>query len=118
MTAATSDPPDPNELARQFLDLWQRQMSLLASEGGLADAFALMTELMAGRLDGTQFAQSGENRRPGGAAAAAGASRDRGDDRDELARRLAACEARLDRLEQALARRGAKPRAAARRKRS
>ncbi len=116
MTAATSDPPDPNELARRFLDLWQRQVSLLTSEGGLADAFALMAELMAGRLDGAQFArkEAGET----GAAAAADTSRDRGDDRDELVRRLAACEARIDRLEQALAQRSAKPRAAARRKRS
>ena len=116
MTASPSDPPDPNELARRFLDLWQRQVSLLTSEGGLADAFALMTELMAGRLDGAQFARSTEGK--AGAKAAAGAPDDCGDDRDELVRRLAACEARIDRLEQALARGSRKPRAAARRKRS
>jgi len=106
MTAATSsDSPDPAELARQFMDLWQRQVSLMAGEGGLADAFALMVDLMAGQHGP---GRAGDADGPSAAAAAPG---QRGDDRDELARRLAACEARLDRLEQQLTPR--RPRAAA-----
>jgi hypothetical protein len=111
MTAeAPSDRDDPQELARQFLDLWQRQVSLMAGEGGLADAFALMVDLMAGR----HADRSDTN----GAAAAAAAPGERGGDRGELLRRLAACEARIDRLERQLARRGAKPVGKARRRRT
>jgi len=113
MTAETpSDKPDPAELARQFLDLWQRQVSLLAGEGGLADAFALMVDLMAGRHEG---GDSTDARGPAPAAAAPG---DGGLDRDQLARRLAACEARIDRLERQLAQARRDARATTRRRRS
>ena len=113
MAAKTpSDAPDPAELASQFLDLWQRQVSLLAGQGGLADMFAALAELMAGRHDREHAA--GTN----GAAAAAAASGDSGFDQRELARRLAACEARLARLEQELARTRARAGAKPRRRRS
>src|SRR6185295_1961313 len=99
---SASDPPEspePQELARQFFDLWQRQVAMLAAEGGLAALFARFADLSMGRSD--EPAGEATAGRQARAAAAGAAPGDRDDDFRRLARRLAACEARLARLEQA-----------------
>jgi hypothetical protein len=119
-----SEPPDLESLARKFLDLWQDQMTAVAADPETADMItrfmAMMTPGM-GALLPMQMGGAWAGLPPAGeemlerirAAAAAGgaygaaagaapdaaASGRRRDDLDELSRRLARLEQRLDRLE-------------------
>src|SRR5437016_2637436 len=111
-----TEPPEPAELARQFLDLWQRQVAMLAGEGGLAAMFARLADLTMGQSDGP--AAEAANGRKTRTAAAGAAPGDGIDDLRGLARRVAACEARLARLEQAAQAHGNGARPPPRRRRS
>jgi hypothetical protein len=104
---------DAQALAQRFLDVWQEQAGLLATDPKLAELSASWLNLWKqGAAAATQAtapgAQGGGNdARPGakagsaktGAAPAAAASGDGQPDVAELARRLADCEARLAALE-------------------
>ncbi|HET8728281.1 MAG TPA: hypothetical protein VFO41_12275 [Alphaproteobacteria bacterium] len=123
--SAMAEPPDLDALARRYVELWQDQWTALATDPQAAES---MTRLM------TLFAQSaapmasflgafapaaygpGHDTEPSGAASARPAS-DGGDGRlDEFARRLAAIEERLARLEADTAAR--RPRTGTRRRKS
>src|SRR5690606_28198468 len=131
-------PDDVDALARRFLDLWQEQAALLATDPRLAElsgawltlwqrGAGMAMQAAAGEGGGNaRQADAGRNSAAGRAerpAAAAAASGDGQPDPAELARRLAECEARIAALESALAESGRagsarKPRAASRRSRS
>jgi hypothetical protein len=118
-----TDQPDFADLARQYLDLWEDQLAAMAADPDLAEQSARFFETMT-RLGGVanpmmaanlatlmgQMAGSGGPKTDGtngsssqdtetGAATAAAASPDRDERLDELARRLADVEKRLDGLE-------------------
>jgi hypothetical protein len=133
-----SDPPDMEDLARRYLDLWQSQMSALAADPQVADTLNRLIGLwtanaagaMPGLWPGAPAPQSDDrhaapqqpvgnaNAGPAapGAAPLADASRPGGVDVDELARRLAAVEERIDRLEAGPARARRKPKATTKRR--
>jgi hypothetical protein len=97
------------QLARQFIDLWQKQLSTVMHDAdflqGMMDALQSMTPGVAGH-DGNQPA----------AAAHAAASADAGADRmAQLDYRLRMCEQRLSELEVRLAEKPAPKRPGARR---
>jgi len=108
-----SEPPDPESLARRFLDLWQDQMTAVAGDPQLAEAMArwisisapamaaflpLMEAGLKGRpvkeerRDTTGRDRTGATPPPAGSSAAAAASGSRGLDLDECTRRLASLE--------------------------
>jgi hypothetical protein len=118
-----AEPPDIDELARRYLDLWQDQWSAMMTDPNTAEAMTRFFELMREQMPGAAspfgaFAPgakkeredddpgaSAAGQRPGPAGAAPpGAAPDGGAERvDELNRRLAAVEERLARLEAQLA---------------
>lgn len=119
------DQPDFAALARQYLDLWEDQLTAMAADPDLAEQsarfFEAMTQLgkdanpmlSANLAEFLQRAQTGNANAknsstptPDGTETAAAASGDRDDRLDQLTRRLAAVEKRLDQLEP----RGQKPR--------
>ena len=55
-----TSPPDPHDLARRFLDLWQDQVQAIATDPELADSVRRWTALWTGAMH------------PGGAAAPSG----------------------------------------------
>ncbi|MBT6442014.1 MAG: hypothetical protein HOK61_06280 [Alphaproteobacteria bacterium] len=108
------------QLVRQFLDLWQDQISALAADPATAGMMAgwlkvqaSMAELAMGAGQAmmeaasgtTEPVSAGTNR----ASPVAAASRRRDDDVAELARRIADCEARLAALEGAAGRKSSNP---------
>jgi ubiquinone biosynthesis protein UbiJ len=97
-----SEPPNLEALARRYLDLWQDQATALAGDAELARQIAQWLSMMqAGMVHGFQSPNTA-NPAPEtstGAASAAAASGGGQPGMDELARRLAALEKRLDRLE-------------------
>jgi hypothetical protein len=126
-----NEAPDPDQLARRYLDLWQQQVTAWLNEPDVADAMAKSYVLMvrgltalagAAGLAPSAFAGGRKNdadratarqdataKATGGKAPAAGAqapaasSRDPDRDAAVLARRLAQLEERLARLESAAA---------------
>src|SRR5215469_16769519 len=90
-----SSQPDIEALARRYLDLWQDQATALAGDAELARQLGRWLSLM---QSGMAHAFQSAFTAPGTAtaAAASGGSESR---LDELARRLAAVEKRLARLE-------------------
>src|SRR5579871_6283958 len=98
-------PPDLEALARRYLDLWQDQATALAGDAELARQIGQWLSMMqAGMVNGFQASGApgtGKSTPPTAAGPApAAASSGGGQPRlDELARRLAALEKRLDRLE-------------------
>src|SRR5471032_1798115 len=93
-------------LARRYLDLWQSQLSGLASDQALTEQiarlFAAANAQVASAIQaaqGTQHAAKPENR----SSPAAAPSGDGADDVGELRKRVAALEARLAELEARLA---------------
>ncbi|MEL0018540.1 MAG: hypothetical protein VW709_01595 [Rickettsiales bacterium] len=116
------EPPDINDIAKRYLDLWQDQMSGMAADpewiaamsrlclsagaagdpARLAENFTAGLEALKASFDGTTGGAAGDAKRQQtevGSAPAAGASDDGGDDIRELRHRLAALEERLARLE-------------------
>ena len=89
-----AEPPDLASLAKRYLDLWQEQLIAMAADPELAESLArLLAGLMPPGWAGTV---SGE---PAGTPAPAAAPGERGDQLDELLRRLAAVEERVAALE-------------------
>ena len=91
--------PDLADLARRYLDLWERRMAASATMTP-SEAVAEAATIMAGAL--TELEQSGKGGTKGGpattppAAAASGAASVDGDDNhDQLARRLTECAERF-----------------------
>jgi hypothetical protein len=113
-----SEPPKPETpnleaLARRYLDLWQDQATALAGDAELTRQVGRWLSMMqAGMAHGFQspeaFRSSGGT--PPGSAPAAAASGGGNARLDEFARRLAAVEKRLDRLEGRAEGGSAKPR--------
>ena len=112
-----SEPPNLEALARRYLDLWQDQATALAGDAELARQIGQWLSMMqAGMVHGFQ-SNNAANPAPGpraktaaGAASAAAASGGGQPGLDELTRRLAALEKRLDRLEAGTQSGGPKPR--------
>ena len=116
MAPASDDPkPGPesdfDRLARRYLDLWQNQLSELASDQALTEQVArLFAAANAQVASAIQAAQGGPNARSSaptgqaGSASAAAASQHGADDVGELRKRVAALEHRIAELEAKLAR--------------
>ncbi|MEE9140256.1 MAG: hypothetical protein V3U18_05710 [Alphaproteobacteria bacterium] len=142
-----SEPPDLETLSRRFLDLWQDQMTAMANDPALAEVMTRLVGMappgMAASIppaiggasggakegaDPTSEAQregdtpavSGrrKSKPPSRAAAASASSGGGGIDLDELARRLADVESRLDRLEAGAGAGGGRAQGKPRRRRS
>ncbi len=104
-----SGPTDWDDLAKRYLDLWQEQLAALGADQQLSDQFARLAQDMAARgaamplagftppTGGSSGGQPGSSDAPG--SAAAGHAPGQRDQRlDELERRVAAVEKRLDEL--------------------
>jgi hypothetical protein len=119
-----SEPPNLEALARRYLDLWQDQATALAGDAELARQIGQWLSMMqAGMVHGFQSpnapkpagkGQTGKSET--GAASTAAPSGGGQSGLDELARRLAALEKRLDRLEAAA--KGGRPKPRGRTRRS
>jgi len=113
-----AEPPNLDELARRFLDLWQQQLSAWAADPDLARHMGALMALASARgfgaaepSPGPTPPQSDGRRGPQAGAAAAGAAfGGGGGDLDKLAKRLAAVERRLAKLESGPGGGGRKPR--------
>jgi len=102
--SSSSPPPDIEALARRYLDLWQDQATALAGDAELARQlgrwFSVMQSGMANAFQNAASSTSGSAGKPApGAPPASAAPGDGKLHLDELARRLAAVEERLARLE-------------------
>lgn len=116
-TGPASDVPDWDDLAKRYVDLWQQHVTALSADQELAAQFARLMQGMAAQgapgaanplLANPMFAQmfgpmfggggDGQSNPPAGATAAGDASGERDQHMVELDRRLAAIEARLDRM--------------------
>lgn len=105
------EPPDLDELAQRYLDLWQDQLAELAGDDGVAEVMARTIELMTSgawafsTLAGAKRSEGGgaDDTDTGGrtaVATAAGAAHGHTDGGvAELARRLAVLEGRIAALE-------------------
>src|SRR5690349_7209553 len=123
-----SEPPEMEVLARRFLALWQEQLVATASDPDLTAALAHMMSLAGCALAPWTAALRAATRLREEADLATGAadrttsapapSGNGGDAVAEFARRLAAVEERLARLETGAGDGGARPRKRARRRRS
>jgi len=128
------EPPELDDLARRFLDLWQQQLSAWATDPELARqmgsfmAFATASMPKApfrpgaiapgGTGDGPAAPEAADGAPQGGAAPARAAPRGGGVDLDKLAQRLAALERRLARMESGARRTGGSARKGTRKRRS
>ena len=113
--AASGKQDEIQALASRFVDLWQRQLEIMANDPALREMMTAFSGFMApgaqaggGRgqngnsdddQDSTKRGHSTKSDAAGGAAAAGAPSRQRSDELDELTRRLTACEERLAALE-------------------
>ena len=102
----SGDSADFDRLARRYLDLWQSQLSGLASDQALTEQVArLFAAANAQVASAIQAAQGGPNARSSaptgqaGSASAAAASQHGADDVGELRKRVAALEHRIAELE-------------------
>ena len=104
-----ADTPDPQELARRYLDLWQQHLTQAATDTDLAATMANLAQFIPG---GAAANVPGWPPAPGspvtsgdaaaqGPASDAAASDGRSDGFDQLDRRLESLEKRLDALERA-----------------
>ncbi|MBS0540961.1 MAG: hypothetical protein JSR47_19525 [Proteobacteria bacterium] len=97
---------DFEALARRYLDLWQGQLSGMASDQALTEQiarlFAAANAQVASAIQAAQGAMHGTNAASGSATAAA-SSGNGPDDVGELRKRVAALEERIARLEARLA---------------
>jgi hypothetical protein len=99
-----------DKLARRYLDLWQSQLSGLASDPALTEQIARLfaaanTQVASAKqaAQGTAHAAKPENGSQNRSSAAAAPSGNGADDVGELRKRVAALEARLAELEARLA---------------
>src|SRR5215475_2455394 len=104
--SSSGPPPDIEALARRYLDLWQDQATALAGDAELARQLGRWFSVMqSGMANAVQAASStsaaGDSAgKPAAGTAAPAAASGGGELRlDELARRLAAVEERLTRIE-------------------
>jgi hypothetical protein len=102
-----AEPPDLEDLARRYLDLWQQQMTQAAADPELAETIRRLFGPWWGAAAAGFPAQETSSATSGTAPARA-PSRDRGDQLDDLARRLADVEKRLAAVESAARSRGGK----------
>lgn len=98
-----SDPPDLDDLARRYLDLWQDQLSALADDDEVAEVMARTLELMttgAAALARNARADADDRAHPEEGTQAAPPARGGADpDLAELAGRVGALEERIAALE-------------------
>jgi uncharacterized protein YceH (UPF0502 family) len=109
MASEPDDSGDLDRLARRYLDLWQSQLSGLASDPAvteqIARLFAAANSQMANAMQAAQGApHAAFFSAPPGTATAAAAPGNGVDDVGELRKRVAALEARLAELEARLPR--------------
>jgi hypothetical protein len=113
--SASENEDEIQALASRFVDLWQRQLEIMADDPALRGMMAAFTGFAPpasqtggafdqnGTSDDSQDSatsgKSATSETADGAAPAGSSSRQRGDQLDELTRRLAACEERLAALE-------------------
>ena len=94
----SGDSADFDRLARRYLDLWQTQLSGLASDQALTEQvarlFAVANAQVASAIQAAQAAANGDTKTE--TASAAAASGNGPDDVGELRRRVAALEARIE----------------------
>jgi len=123
-SGATEDaPPDLNDLAKRYLDLWQAQVNAMAGDAEAAktmagtmammsagaQAFADAAQSQAGaQADAATGAQQNDHGPAAPAAPAGAAHGDAGARLDQFDERLAALEGRIARLESELSRVGGK----------
>lgn len=120
------EPPSLEALARRFIDLWQSQVAALAADPETNQLIARLIEAQMGAADAlikasraagqANTGERGHDTDQARAETAAAPSHDGERDVAELARRLAACEARLDHMEKRLGKRGVGARAGARKR--
>ncbi|MEK9647269.1 MAG: hypothetical protein VW547_17165 [Alphaproteobacteria bacterium] len=95
-----SDAPDPQDLARRYLDLWQQYLTQAASDPTFAANMAKLSAAMMPQFAAFQnFTGAHDEGAAQRAAATSEASDGGGDDFRELAERVAALEKRLDAAE-------------------
>jgi uncharacterized protein (DUF342 family) len=106
----TSPPPDMQDLARSYLELWQDHLKAVAHDADISETLARTTALMSSVAEAFVEASSkAAGNEPGGAseadrATAAGAEPGGGDSfLDEFNGRIAAIEERVSQLESELA---------------
>ncbi len=103
MASETDEPGDFDRLARRYLDLWQSQLSGLASDQALTEQiarlFAAANTQVAAALQAAQGAPHAASTRPPSDAASSGHGTD---DLGELRKRVAALEVRIAELESKL----------------
>jgi hypothetical protein len=126
----TDAPPDLEQLARRYLDLWQEQVAAMATDPAVAEAvahgIAMMSQGTAALVLAAQAAakdQAGAHEptsssEPQRSAAAAAAPDDACGDPGRLEARLAAVEQRIAALEAAVGGGGGKPAAKPRKRRA
>jgi len=104
----TTDETEIDELAGRYLDLWQKHLAALAADGEVAELVAKSVELMNSSAAAIAAMNLGNEDNAGatanpwistGSAAAGAAHGDPDHDVDELARRVAELEKRVDDLE-------------------
>jgi len=102
MPSEKDDSSDFDRLARRYLDLWQGQLSGMASDQALTEQvarlFATANAQMAAILQAAQGASHAAAASPGASTSTA-SSQHGADDLGELRKRVAALEARLAQLE-------------------
>ena len=104
-----ADTPDPQELARRYLDLWQQHLTQAATDTDLAAAMANLSQFIPGAsaANWPGWPPAPGNTVPAGDATSQGPATDavasdgRSNGVDKLDRRLESLEKRLDALERA-----------------
>ncbi|MBM3565928.1 MAG: hypothetical protein FJX42_07435 [Alphaproteobacteria bacterium] len=99
-----TDAPDPEEIARRYMEFWQQHMAGLTRDPQVAEAIAGLFDMMT--QGATALARM--MTQPGTAGSAAGGGKSAADQNrrlDQLARRVAELEQRVARLEPRAAKR-------------
>ena len=96
-----ADHPNPEDLAKLYLEFWQRPLAGLTRDPQVAESIARMFDLMTAGAATFAKVVSGQAGEGGGKAASSGPARNAAADTrlDQIARRLAELERRVARLE-------------------